>query len=338
MPLSVAALKEQGNAAFGSGGYWRAVCLWKAATRLRSQEKPSLVDAQLASNIAYGLLLTRHLDEADEWVDKGIRVFESISQPKSLLDKLNVRKLEIQMEKDIIENNLKTLLISEAEQLVLPKSILAVLHDEVRTKWIVPGQYGSASKNDGHRFIATPWTLTCIGVAVWNKEQKSGFIAHIPIGALLIGCLNNMMNPSKQHPLQELIDGLRQSFPGDGPLYVSLFGGHKGTDVDEALKSYFPGSSEKRRFSYQVKEAVEEALGSRAVFSTSALNAFEGVPVISSIEIEFKLREDGMCFIIVGLDLETGALVSQTKCDPTIVPPHVKELRLTPMGAPLVPC
>eukprot|EP00755_Sulcionema_specki_P020291 Sspe_Gene.71547::Locus_42456_Transcript_1_2_Confidence_0.667_Length_1233::g.71547::m.71547 len=331
------ALKDEGNELFKLDNFTGAVSLWRAAVACREKEG-ELIDVQLASNLAFGYLKLRRLDEAQHWAEEGLLRSKALSTPhRTLQTKLEARLQAIQLERDIEENSAQSMAVSVTRPTTLPKSLRDAILASGGCRWAVTGEYAVLRAGDGPRFIGTAGALTCLVVTAWCHGV--GFVAHIPIGALLHGCIRSFRNPGEpRHPLQELIDGLCHAFAGEEPVVVRLFGGHRQSDRDRALQIRYPKTPEKHFFSFHVKEAVERALGKRGVVCCGAMNAFEGVDMIASCETEFRLREEGQRLVLLALDIETGAVVTQSKDEEGIIPPEAaRDLHLPVEGTPLVP-
>lgn len=172
--------------------------------------------------------------------------------------------------------------------------------------WVTTGEFSSSKS----RFVGTINVGQCIAVFAWSPCR--GFVAHIPIGAVLFGSRSQLRE--KRHVLQEVVDGLRETFP-IGMVDVHLVGGHEATDDDRGLKVYFRKERRKHKFSYHVIDCVVEALGGRATLHKHLLNHFQGEVLDGTEQQQLRLFENGQRFIVCALDTMHGVVVTHTKPD-----------------------
>lgn len=218
-------------------------------------------------------------------------------------------------------------------KLDLSSGLFKALYCLQTTAYFHMGEFRTLSPRDPERFLATISVLTCISILA-VAPNGAAFGAHIPNGALLISCLQSGSTGALPVLMPELRAALRAAFAGVSPanVVVHVVGGHDFTDMDSALRQYFPrrrvasnAGVDLHSFSSHVLHIVQGTLPGAKV-DTSLLRLFPG-GAMKIVEDEMALIRDGQRFELVALDRVTGSIIalSSGSGGPPPIPPAVRQ-------------
>jgi len=179
------------------------------------------------------------------------------------------------LEEDERINEQSSLSILESPTRIVPGSDLALVLSSPQTQFILPDEYACYNKKSkGPRFIATKGVFSCIAVFACDSAGGRFFATHIQVPRMH----NNFWKKRDTPLLPEITNALKWVFkksdPGD--VKVRLVGGQLTQDMDRALRSFFPGQTEKHSVAWHVKDAVLSAGLLLDSESTRLLNVFPG--------------------------------------------------------------
>eukprot|EP00929_Paragymnodinium_shiwhaense_P013236 TRINITY_DN121101_c0_g1_i1.p1 TRINITY_DN121101_c0_g1~~TRINITY_DN121101_c0_g1_i1.p1 ORF type:complete len:448 (-),score=48.30 TRINITY_DN121101_c0_g1_i1:145-1488(-) len=302
-------VRSEGNKQFCAGNFLAAKQTYESLLHHDAQDVNRL---KAVSNLALTYLKLGLCHRASFACEEGVRVAASLEgdDVKVLLRKLESRKRAAKMLEHVVDNYIASLQASPASPTRLPAELCREVISSASSLFLM-GQFLEA--RDDSRFLCTVGVLTCIAIFAWSPESKvRGFGAHVPVGAVLHGCLRRRMG-SSCHTLEEMVKALKAAFEGTDPskVEVHVLGGHAVEDGSTALASvYFKGDPQRSLLSWHIIDAVRSAGFSR--INTALLNVFPGAPC-ESMEIEMRLRQENQRFVLAALDLETGNIVTHSE-------------------------
>lgn len=305
-------LKDLGNAAVKHGWWSRAQSLYLSADAIADRA----LRITLASNLSLVALKLADPVRAAEFATKGI----ALGATGLLATKLQHRLDAANIMNDTLLNYQASLGISKSR----PTRFTPRLASAVYSQSVAFFATGTFAKVGQCNFLATINVGPCIVIFAWSKrcDVAIGFGAHVPLGAVLHGCIRCFQGSGSQHVLQELVDALKSAFTGISPtdVEIHILGGHayEETNAESSLKlAFFRNEPEKQRFSWHVKDAVRAAGLRGASINSAMANVFEGGKI--SAETAKQFLKENQHFFCAALHMETGNIVTHTEFESALV-------------------